>query len=155
MSIAISNIKVANNAPAGTVVGALTAMDATGIVRPCNFILTKQAAGYFSISTDSLVTAWEGSIKPGHYAVTVRAKGINTRFTADARFTIDVTALEPPPSPVSTGIKFNPVKTSLSDNAAAGTLVAIFPYRPRMAHHSRVLWRPALRTPLRFPELRG
>ena len=78
MTITINNLKVADNAPAGTVVGAVTAMDDKGTVIPCNFILTKQAAGYFGISTDNLVTAWEGSIKPGNYPVTVRANGINT-----------------------------------------------------------------------------
>src|SRR6266404_1036541 len=101
-------------------------MDDKGTVIPCNFMLTKQAAGYFGISTDNLVTAWEGSIKPGNYPVTVWANGINTRFAGHAKFTINVTAVEPPPGPVPTGIKFNPVKTSLRDNAVAGTLGATF-----------------------------
>ena len=126
MTITISNLEVADNALSGTVVGALTAMDDKGTVIPCNFMLTKQAAGYFGISTDNLVTAWEGSIKPGNYPVTVWANGINTRFREHAKFTINVTAVEPPPGPVPTGIKFNPVKTSLRDNAVAGTLVATF-----------------------------
>ena len=126
MTITISNLKVADNAPSGTVVGALTAMDDKGTVIPCNFMLTKQAAGYFGISTDNLVTAWEGSIKPGNYPVTVWANGINTRFAGHAKFTINVTAVEPPPGPVPTGIKFNPVKTTLRDNAVAGTIVATF-----------------------------
>ena len=125
MTITINNLKVVDNAPTGTVVGALTAMDDKGTVIPCNFILTKQAAGYFGISTDNLVTAWEGSIIPGNYPVTVRANGINTRFSEHAKFTINVTAVEPP-GPVPTGIKFNPVKTSLGDNAVAGTIVATF-----------------------------
>jgi hypothetical protein len=46
MTVMISNTKVANNAPGGTVVGALTVMD-KGTVIPCNLTLTKQAAGYF------------------------------------------------------------------------------------------------------------
>src|SRR6266436_10175947 len=115
MTITIKNLKVADNAPAGTVVGALTAMDDKGTVIPCNFMLTKQAAGYFGISTDNLVTAWAGSIQPGNYPVTVRANGITTRFSGQAKFTITVTAVEP--LPVPTGIKFNPAKTSLRDDA--------------------------------------
>src|SRR6266436_10220803 len=102
MTITINNLTVADNAPAGTVVGALTAMDDKGTVIPCNFILTKQAAGFFGIFSDNLVTTWEGSIKPGEYPVTVRANGINTRFSEHAKFTITVTAVVPPPGPVPT-----------------------------------------------------
>jgi hypothetical protein len=126
MTVVISNLNVMNTAPIGTVVGALTAMDDKGTVIPCNFMLTKQAAGYFGISSGDLATAWAESIKPGNYPVTVRANGINTRFSAHAKFTITVTAVEPPPLPVPTGIKFNPVKASLTDNAVAGTTVATF-----------------------------
>src|SRR6267142_5405332 len=97
-----------------------------GTVIPCNFILTKQAAGYFAILSDNVVTAWSGSITPGNYPVTVRANGITSRFSGHAKFTINVTGVEPPPGPVPTGIKFNPVKTSLRDNAVAGTTVATF-----------------------------
>jgi hypothetical protein len=75
MTIAISNLHVMNTAPIGTVVGALTAMDDKGTVIPCNFMLTKQAAGYFGISSGDLVTAWTGSIKPGNYPVMVRLTG--------------------------------------------------------------------------------
>src|ERR1700720_3154649 len=126
MTITISNLMVVDNAPSGTVVGALTAMDDKGTVIPCNFMLTKQAAGYFAVSSDNLVTAWAGSIRPGNYPITVRANGINTRFKGHAEFTITVTAVVPPPGPVPTGITFNPIKTSLRDNAVAGTLVATF-----------------------------
>src|SRR6266446_6559750 len=126
MTITISNLKVAENAPVGTVVGALTAMDDKGTVIPCEFMLTKQAAGYFRISSNDLVTARAELIKPGNYPVTVRANGINTRFSGRAQFTVTVTAVEPPPLPVPTGIKFNPVTTSLRDNAVAGTTVATF-----------------------------
>jgi hypothetical protein len=60
MTITISNLKVANNAPVGTVVGALTVIDDKGTVIPCNLTLTKQAAGYFHISSDDLVTHGKG-----------------------------------------------------------------------------------------------
>src|SRR5215475_11255393 len=112
MTITISNLEIMNNAPDGSVVGVLTAIDEKGTVIPCNFILTKQAAGYFSISSDDLVTEWAGSIKPGNYPVTVRANGINTRFSETAKFTINVRAAGPLPGPIPTGIKFNPAKTS-------------------------------------------
>src|ERR1700730_3430477 len=124
MTVVISNLKVANNAPIGTVIGALPAMDDEATVIPSNFMLTQQAAGYFGISSGDLVTAWAGSIKPGNYPVTVRANGINTRFSGHAKFTITVTAVEP--LPVPTGIKFNPATTSLRDDAVAGTIVATF-----------------------------
>ena len=50
MTISISNLTVNNNAPAGTVVGVLTAQDASGTVVPCNFTLTKKSAGFLAIS---------------------------------------------------------------------------------------------------------
>ena len=157
MTIIISNLHVADNAPARTVVGALTAMDDKGTVIPCNFMLTKQAAGYFGIFSDNLVTSWAGSIKPGNYPVTVRANGVTTRFSGRAKFTITVTAVTPPPGPVPTGIKFNPVNTSLRDDAVAGTIVATFsvstsdgsPFSGALAASPTVLSRPST-APRRF-----
>ena len=57
MTISISNLTVNNNVPAGTVIGVLTAYDASSNVIPCNFTLTKNSAGFFAISENSLVTA--------------------------------------------------------------------------------------------------
>src|SRR6266480_2160726 len=88
MTITISNLTVAANAPTRTTVGVLTARDTTGKLIPCNFILTKKAAGYFAISSDNLVTAWSGSISPGHYPVMIRANGIYTRFSGSANFNL-------------------------------------------------------------------
>ena len=51
MTIIISKLKVVGNAPFGTVVGQVTALDEKGAVIPCDFMLTKQSAGYFGISS--------------------------------------------------------------------------------------------------------
>jgi hypothetical protein len=77
MTITISNLTVAQSVPAGTIVGVLTASDVGSII-PCNFILSKKASGYFAVSSNNLVTVWNGSIAPGYYPMRVRAVGINT-----------------------------------------------------------------------------
>jgi hypothetical protein len=92
MTITISNLKVADNAPAKTTVGTLTARDARGRIIPCNFTLKKGSSSYFAISSNNLITAWTGSIAPGSYPVYIRANGINTRFSGSATFTITVRA---------------------------------------------------------------
>jgi propanediol utilization protein len=119
MTITTNNLTVASHAPTGTTVAVLTATDATGSIIPCNFTLTKGAAGLFAISTNNLITVWIGSIAPGYYPVRVRANGINTRFSGSATFTVTVGA-----EPTPTGITFNPTTASLADDAAAGTTVA-------------------------------
>ena len=94
MTITISNLTVAQNAPAGTIVGVLTARDVGSII-PCNFILSKKSSGYFAISSNNLVTVWSGSIASGYYPVRVHAVGINTRFSGSATFNVDVVAARP------------------------------------------------------------
>src|SRR5271166_3499202 len=121
MTITISNLTVPDNAPTGTVVGTLVAMDAKGTVVPCNFIMTKKSAGYFAISGNELITVWSGSIPPGYYPVHVRANGINRKFGASASFVITVTAVDPLPV-----ITFTPATASLPDNSVSGTTVASF-----------------------------
>jgi hypothetical protein len=79
MTITINNLTVTQSAPAGTIVGVLTARDVGSII-PCNFILSKKSSGYFAISSNNLITVWNGSIAPGYYPVRVRAVGINTQF---------------------------------------------------------------------------
>jgi hypothetical protein len=123
MTITISNLRVADNAPAGTIIGMLTATNAPGTVIPCNFMLTKKSAGYFAISGANLITQWTGSIAPGYYSVRVRANGINSRFSGSATFTITVGAADGTP-PTPTGIVFIPANASLPDNSVAGTTVA-------------------------------
>src|ERR1700751_59460 len=105
MTITLSSLNIAANAPTGTTVGVLTAKDGLGRVVPCNFILTKRAGGYFSISGNNLITACNGSILPGWYSVRVHANGIYTRFSGSAHFAITVAAVVPPP-PTPTGISF-------------------------------------------------
>ena len=98
MAISISNLTINNNEPAGTLVGVLTAQDGPGTVIPCNFILTKNSAGFFAISGNSLATA-RASISAGYYSVRVRTNGTNTKFSGNAVFTIAVTVAAPPPPP--------------------------------------------------------
>ena len=123
MTITISNLTVADNAPVGTTIGMLTATDARGCIIPCNLKLTKQSARYFAVSVSNLITASTGLISPGYYSVRVRANGINTRFSGSATFTIIVEAAGPTP-PTPTGVTLTPATASLPDNAAAGTIVA-------------------------------
>jgi hypothetical protein len=124
MTISLSNLMVPANSPIGTTVGVLTATDGVGSIVACNFILTKRAGGYFSISGNNLISAWSGSILPGYYSLRVRANGIYTRFSSSADFEITVVAVVPPP-PTPTGISFVSTVASLPDNSVAGTTVAI------------------------------
>jgi hypothetical protein len=119
MTITINDLTVTSNAPTGTTVGVLTATDALGSIISCNFTLTKEAAGFFAISANNLITVWIGSIAPGYYPVRVRANGVNIRFSGSATFIVTVGA-----APTPTGITFNPTTASLADDAAAGTTVA-------------------------------
>ena len=121
MTITITNLTVAQNAPAGTIVGVLSARDVGSII-PCNFILSKKASGYFAISTNNLVTVWNGSIAPGYYCVRVRAVGTTTRFSGNATF--DINVIDPSSLPTPTGIIFVTTTASLPDNSPAGTTVA-------------------------------
>src|ERR1700737_5610946 len=88
MTITISNLNVAANAPFGTTVGVLTAIDKAENTIPCNFILSKTASGYFAVSNNNLITNWKVSIAPGYYSGRVRADGIDGEFSTSATFTI-------------------------------------------------------------------
>ena len=123
MTITINNLTVAQNAPAGTIVGTLTARDLGSII-PCNVVLSKQSSGYFAVSSNNLVTVWNGSVAPGYYPVRVRAVGINTPFSEKATFNINV--ISTPSLPTPTGITFVTTTASLPDNSPAGTAVATF-----------------------------
>src|SRR5215472_16432774 len=114
MTITITNLTVTQNAPAGTIVGVLTARDVGSII-PCNFILSKKAGGYFAISSNNLVTVWNGSIAPGYYPVRVRAVGVSTRFRGSATFVINV--ITPPSVAIPTDITLVATTTSLPDNS--------------------------------------
>src|ERR1700740_29702 len=90
MAITISNLIVNNTVPAGTTIGVLTTTDASGIVFPCNYMLTKGSIGYFAIAGNNLVTGWSVPVTPGHYSVRIRAIGSSTIFSGSATFTVDV-----------------------------------------------------------------
>jgi hypothetical protein len=134
MTISISNLNINNNAMPGTIVGVLTARDASGTVIPCNFTLTKNSAGFFAISGNNLVTGWGGSAVAGNYPVRVHANGINTRFSGNARFTTVVTTAAPPPLPPPPPpppppvpmITVTPANPAIADTAIVGTQVATY-----------------------------
>jgi len=128
MTISISNLTINNNAIPGTIVGVLTARDASGTVIPCNFILTKNSAGFFAISGNNLVTAWSGSAIAGNYPVRVHANGINTSFSGNARFTtiVNTAAPPPPPPPPVPMITVTPANPAIADTRTVGTEVATY-----------------------------
>ncbi len=99
MTIQISNLIVKNNAPSATIIGVLTAYDASGTIIPCTFILAKNSGGFFAVAGNNLVTAFSGSISPGIYSVRVRALGLATGFIGSAVFNISVVMAPPPPPP--------------------------------------------------------
>ena len=121
MTISISNLTVNNNASAGTVVGVLTARDASGTVIPCTFTLTKNSAGFLAISGNSLVTAFSGSFSAGTYSVRVHATGTNTSFSGNAEFNVRVNIAAPPPlTPPPPPPPYSPDGTAIT--APNGTL---------------------------------
>ena len=65
MTITISNLTVAQNAPAGTIVGMLTAGDAGSIIHAISS--NKKSSGFFAIASNNIITAWSGSIAPCYY----------------------------------------------------------------------------------------
>ena len=77
-------------APAGTIIGALTAYDASGAALVSQFELTKNSAGVFGVSGNNLVTE-RASIAVGNYSVRVHAVATNARFSGSANFLIAVT----------------------------------------------------------------
>jgi hypothetical protein len=133
MTITINNLTVNNNAPQATVIGVLAAYDASGAVIPCTFTATKNSAGFFAISGNSLVTAFSGSISPGIYSVRVRALGPATGFIASAVFNVSVVAwpvpappppAPPPPAPPPPAPPPPPVPTIAVNGSASGAIVA-------------------------------
>lgn len=123
MAVSISNLSVNNNAPAGTTVGALTVKDASGHIVNCNFSVTKNSAGYFTISSSNLVTAWSGLTVPGYYSVRVNAVGTNTRFSGQANLMIKVlpTIAPPPPPPSIPTLTFSSDGLTVSYSGPSGT----------------------------------
>src|SRR6202011_5927726 len=127
MTISISNLTVNNNVPAGTVIGVLTAYDASNNVIPCNFTLTKNSAGFFAISGNSLVTE-RASILAGIYSVRVHANGTTTRFSGNAVFHVAVNIAPPPPPPApppppTLSLVVSPVAPTIPSSSPLGATV--------------------------------
>jgi hypothetical protein len=123
MTISISNLTVNNNAPAGTVIGVLTAYDASSNVIPCNFTLTKNSAGFFAISGNSLVTE-RASILAGIYSVRVHANGTTTRFSCNAVVYVAVNIAPAPPPPPTLSLVASPVAPTIPSSSPLGAIVA-------------------------------
>lgn len=130
MTITINNLTVSSNAPAGTVIGVLSTLNASGNAIPCTYILTKNSAGFFAISGDQLVTERSMPAAPGYYSVRIHATGTTTMFSGSATFAVDIVmALSPSPAPpptpaAPTQITLSPPTFSVPDNSAAGTVLA-------------------------------
>jgi hypothetical protein len=122
MPITISNLAVTASALNGTTEGVLTAIDKSGNIIPCNFIL-KKSGGKFAISSNNLITAWTGSLQPGYYSVLIRATGMGTVFSASGDFMVTVS---PGSAGTPTGIAFIPSAVSLPNTSLAGTIVPTF-----------------------------
>jgi hypothetical protein len=91
LMIAIDNLTISTRAGSGTTVGNLSLFSASmGQMPNVNFILTKNAAGFFGISGSKVVTM-NTPIPPGLYSVKVRAVGTRAWMDDDAQFTITVT----------------------------------------------------------------
>jgi len=87
--ITISNLKIGNDGPSGEVVGNLTLWDAAGKQLEANYILTKNAAGFFYLNGSNLVTA-SASLPVGNHSVRVRATAINANISESAYFNVTV-----------------------------------------------------------------
>jgi hypothetical protein len=90
--IGINNLTVSTKAVTGTVVGTLSLLGASlGQMPNVNFILTKNAAGFFGISGSNIITM-SPLLPPGLYSVRIRAVATKAWLDDNARFTITVTA---------------------------------------------------------------
>ena len=88
--IKIDNLSVSSTAPAGTVVGTLSLMDASNTMRAANFMCTKDAAGFFAIAGGKLVTV-KTPTPTGTYPVKVKAVGTAVWLDGVANFVVTVT----------------------------------------------------------------
>ena len=91
MAICISNLAVSTKAAAGTAIGVLTLLNASGVPMGANYLLTQDSTGFFVIQGSNLVTN-RASIAPGYYSITVHGLGTLTRWKTKAVFVIQVTS---------------------------------------------------------------
>ncbi|GGI24311.1 beta strand repeat-containing protein [Bradyrhizobium guangdongense] len=114
--VTLSNASVLENAPAGTVVGTLSAIDPDAN-DSASFTLTDNAAGLFAISNGNLVTTAPLDFEqaPSHQ-ITVRATDSGGLFV-DKTFVIATTNVNEAPTAVLLS------NASVAENSAAGTVV--------------------------------
>jgi len=91
MSMSLSNLTISTKAPANSIIGQLALYDASGANVATKFQLTKNSAGYFVNSGNSLMTN-RASIAPGYYSVRVRGVAQNERWQESGVFVIQVTS---------------------------------------------------------------
>ena len=91
MPIMLTNTTIATKAALGTIIGTLSLVDSTGVQRVANFTSTEDAAGFFGISVNNLVTL-RASIPPGNYCLQIYGNAEYMPLTSDASFVIGVTA---------------------------------------------------------------
>jgi hypothetical protein len=90
--IGINNLTISTKAAVGSVVGTLKLLSSSlGQMPNVNFILNKNAAGFFSISGSNIVTT-SPLIPPGLYSVRVNAVATKAWIDDNACFMITVTA---------------------------------------------------------------
>jgi len=87
--IQLSNNTVSALAAANTTIGTLTLLDGDGTAQQANWLLTQNAAYYFTTSGSVLQTV-NGPIPAGLYAITIRANAQLVRLQEKARFVIQV-----------------------------------------------------------------
>ena len=91
MPIMLTNTTISTKAAAGAIIGSLSLVDSTGVSRIANFTSTEDAAGYFGISGNNLVTL-RASIPPGNYCVQIYGNAEYVPLSSEASFAIGVTA---------------------------------------------------------------
>ena len=124
MTIQISNLTINDNAPRATIIGVLSAYDASGTMIPCTFTLTKNSTGFFAVAGNNLVTAFSGSISSGIYSVRVRALDPTTRFSASAIFNVSVVTPLPLPPPPTITVNGSASGAVVAPNTAMSIVVA-------------------------------
>jgi hypothetical protein len=110
MTIYLGNPTVPSNAPAGTVIGTLSADEGHTEI-PCTFPVVNNPNKYFSVSGDNLVTAQSGGIA-GQYSAKVNAAPISLSIASAFTMTAVEASpppLAPPPAPPASSVPPTPV----------------------------------------------
>jgi hypothetical protein len=91
MTMSLSNLIISTKAPANSIIGQLALYDQSGTNMSTKFQLTKNSAGYFANSGNSLMTT-RTSITPGYYSVRVNAVAQTESWKETGHFVIQVTS---------------------------------------------------------------